>query len=113
MSGTPPTWEPEQRWQQPAFGEPVSGAQPVPALPVPVAPEPPGTVEKLAGRLHGLVWVIAIALVIFIHTSLVATVVVATVAGFVLNHIRRDLRRQRLARAGSPVPRPPDQEELR
>ncbi|MFT4109177.1 hypothetical protein [Propionicimonas sp.] len=111
MTSTPPTWEPEQHWQQPVFGEqPTSGGQ---LVPVPGPTEPPGTLERLAGRLHGLVWVIAVVLVVFGHLSIVPTVVLAVVAGFVLNHIRHDLRRQRLARAVPPVPRPPDQEELR
>lgn len=102
-----------------AGGEPAEGTlyefgnqQPIPVpVPVPaplsVAPTPPSTVEALAGGLHRLVWLVALVLVVGVHTPLAPTVIIACVAGFVLNHIHHDLRRQRLSRRALPPPAPP------
>lgn len=117
MTGSPPTGDAEQRWQQPAFGP----AKDEPSVPAPssgammpassgglVRVPPPSTAETVLGVLAKLIWPVAIVLIIFSKAGIFPLVLFAIVAGIVLEGVRKHLRQRRRASA-RPSVEPDDQ----
>lgn len=110
MTSNPPTGEPEQRWQQPAFGpapdEPVQPSYPiemgggVPARRVP----PPSTAESVVGALAKVIWPVVILWIVFGHGAFFPLLIVALVASTLLSSVKKSLRRRRYAAALPPQP---------
>ncbi|NMD46501.1 MAG: hypothetical protein GYA85_07020 [Propionibacterium sp.] len=129
MTNDPPAGEPEQRWQQPSFGQQPPGDSsgvPVPGPPVsgPGAPHlparrvpPPSTVESVVGALSKVVWPVAILLLFTTRMGFVSLIVIAIVTNVILRAIRTNLRQRRYA-ALPPAPptyptHPPRPDDLR
>ena len=112
MTTNPPVSEPdpvgdsEQRWQQPSFTpgpeslqNPVTGSV-LPAAGRPVSP--PSPFESVVGALAGIVWPVAILLIIFTKLAFWPVLIAAIVAGTVLGALKRNQRQRRLAGGGDP-----------
>jgi len=111
VTSNPPTGEPEQRWQQPAFGpapdEPVQptyypigmGAS-LPARRVP----PPSTMESVVGALAKVIWPVVILWVILGHGAFFPMLIVALVVSTLLGAVKKSLRQRRYAAALPPQP---------
>lgn len=124
MTSTPPVGEPEQQWQQPAFGSQGSEPQfftPDPGQAVVPAPannpvrysRPPSVAESVVATLAGLVWPVMIVLAIMGVVGWWPGVLVALVAGVVLGNARRHLRARRKALGRVPIVEERNEEGLR
>jgi len=129
VTNDPPAGEPEQRWQQPSFGQqPPSDSSGVPALgpqaPAPGASHlparrvpPPSAVETVVGALSRVVWPVAILLLFTTRLGFVSLIIIAIVTNVILRAIKTHLRQRRYAalppappapQAYPPHPPPPD-----
>lgn len=129
VTNDPPAGEPEQRWQQPSFGQqpppddggyPRYGADasapvPRPAYPIARRVPPPSAFETVISALSRVVWPIAILLFFITPLGFFQLIIVAMVANIVLGSIRKGLRQRRQAAALPPAPPAPpsDPDDLR
>ena len=100
--------EREQRWQQPAFApQPINepptfkqsgqGMQPFVSGPVVRFTAPPSVSETIVGTLAGLVWPVAILLIIFTNLGFWPGIITAMVVGAVLGGVKKNLKARRRA----------------